>query len=102
METRCNAAHRDFPRLGRRAIVADFDGGDITSDGGARLLRKAEQLTGVIRQCAACFTDHRDPEPGSRRGGPGRSAERSWCARAGRGMTEDEARTRSGGGWTIG
>jgi hypothetical protein len=48
--------------LGRREVVADFDGGDISSDGGALLLRKTEELTGIIRQFAACFTDHRDPD----------------------------------------
>jgi hypothetical protein len=48
--------------LGSRQVLADFDGGDISSDGGALLLRETEQLTGVIRQFAACFTDHRDPD----------------------------------------
>jgi hypothetical protein len=62
METQCNATYLDFPMLGRREIVADFDGGDITSDGGALLLRKTEQLTAIIRQFAACFTDHRNPD----------------------------------------
>ena len=59
METQSNATYLDFPMLGRREIVADFDGGDLTSDGGALLLRTTEQLTGVIRQFAACFADHR-------------------------------------------
>lgn len=62
METPCNATYLDFPMLGRREILADFDGGDITSDGGALLLRQAEQLTAIIRQFAACFTDHRNPD----------------------------------------
>jgi hypothetical protein len=48
--------------LGRREIRADFGGGAITSDGGALLLRKTEQLTAIIRQFAACFTDHRNPD----------------------------------------
>jgi hypothetical protein len=48
--------------LGSRVVLADFDGGDITSDGGALLLRKTEQLTGILRQFAACFTDHRNPD----------------------------------------
>jgi hypothetical protein len=61
MTTECNAAYLDFPTLGRRQVLADFDGGDISTDGGALLLRKAEQLTGIIRQFAACFDDHRDP-----------------------------------------
>jgi Transposase DDE domain group 1 len=52
----------DFPALGSRQVLASFDGGDISSDGGALLLRQVEQLTGIIRQFAGCFTDHRDPE----------------------------------------
>jgi hypothetical protein len=48
--------------LGVRQVLADFDGGDITSDGGALLLRKTEALSGIIHQFAACFTDHRDPD----------------------------------------
>src|SRR3954471_8291639 len=62
METQCNAAYLDFPMLGRRDVLADFDGGDISSDGGALLLRQTEALTGIIRQFAGCFTDHRDPD----------------------------------------
>jgi len=62
MQTQCNADYLDFPMLGRREILADFDGGDITSDGGALLLRQVEQINGIIRQFADCFTDHRDPE----------------------------------------
>jgi hypothetical protein len=48
--------------LGSREVLADFDGGDISSDGGALLLRETERLTGIIRQFAACFTDHRNPD----------------------------------------
>jgi Transposase DDE domain group 1 len=62
MTTECNSAYLDFPILGSRQVLADFDGGDISSDGGALLLRKTEQLTGIIRQFAACFTDHRNPD----------------------------------------
>src|SRR5262245_16134202 len=51
-----------FPALGRRQVLASFDGGDISSDGGALLLRKTEDLTGIIQQFAACFTDYRNPE----------------------------------------
>jgi Transposase DDE domain group 1 len=61
METQCNPAYLDFPMLGRREVLADFDGGAISSDGGALLLRQTEHLTGIIRQFAACFTDHRNP-----------------------------------------
>jgi DDE family transposase len=62
MTTQCNSAYLDFPMLGPRHVLADFDGGDISSDGGALLLREAERLTGIIRQFAACFTDHRKPD----------------------------------------
>jgi Transposase DDE domain group 1 len=62
METQCNPAYLDFPMLGPRQVLADFDGGAISSDGGALLLREAERLTGIIRQFAACFTDHRAPD----------------------------------------
>src|SRR3954451_14558321 len=62
MTTECNASYLDFPMAGPRHVLADFDGGDISSDGGALLLRETERLTGIVRQFAACFTDHRDPE----------------------------------------
>src|SRR4051794_38435352 len=61
MATECNPAYLDFPILGSRQVFADFHGGDISSDGGALLLREAERLTGIIRQFASCFTHHRDP-----------------------------------------
>src|SRR3954447_10667424 len=61
MTTECNSTYLDFPTVGPRQVLADFDGGDISSDGGALLLREAERLTGIIRQFAACFTDHRNP-----------------------------------------
>src|SRR5512135_2979866 len=62
MTTDCNTVYLDFPMLGSRDVLADLDGGAISSDGGALLLRKTEQLTGIIRQFAACFTDHRKPD----------------------------------------
>jgi hypothetical protein len=62
MATQCNSSYLDFPMLGPRRVLADFDGGDISSDGGSLLLRQTEQLTGILRQFAACFTDHRDPD----------------------------------------
>jgi hypothetical protein len=62
MKTECNVSYLDFAMLGSRQVLADFSGGDISSDGGALLLRKTEELTGVIRQFAGCFTDHRNPD----------------------------------------
>ena len=62
MTTECNAASFDFQPLGGRAVTARFDGGAITSDAGGLLLREVEVHTGILRQFAACFTDHRDPD----------------------------------------
>lgn len=49
-----------FPAGAVREVVARFDGGTSTSDGGAMLLREAERVTGFVRPFAASFTDHRD------------------------------------------
>jgi len=46
-------------------LVGRFDGGKITSDGGALLLRETERITGFLGKFAACFTDHRNPKPRS-------------------------------------
>lgn len=62
MATECNQQSFRFHALGRRNVVARFDGGRITSDGGGLLLRETERLTGIIHQFAACFTDYRDPD----------------------------------------
>lgn len=60
--TECNRAELQLHPVGARDLVARFDGGSITSDAGGILLRELEQKTGIIRQFAECFTDHRDPE----------------------------------------
>jgi hypothetical protein len=62
MQTECNTGRFAFQPLGGREVVGAFDGGRITSDAGGLLLREVEQRTGIIRQFAACFVDHRDPE----------------------------------------
>lgn len=62
MPTECNTDRFCFQPLGRREVVGAFDGGTITSDAGGLLLREIEQRTGILRQFAACFIDHRDPE----------------------------------------
>jgi len=62
MSTECNPESLAFHPLGRRDVVARFDGGRITSDAGGLLLRETERLTGILRQFSACYTDHRDPD----------------------------------------
>ena len=62
METQCNGVLFDFQGQNRRDVVATFDGGTITTDGGALLLGEVERITGIIAGFAACFSDHRDAD----------------------------------------
>lgn len=62
METQCNQRTFEFQQVGRREIVARFDGGRVTSDAGGILLREVEDRFRFVERFAACFTDHRDPE----------------------------------------
>ena len=58
----CKRNSLQFHPHGRRQVVAEFDGGKITSDAGGLLLREVDQTFGVIRRFAACFRDCRDPD----------------------------------------
>lgn len=62
MPTQCSAERFEFGRVAGRRVVAAFDGGAITSDAGALLLRQTDQAIGLVDRLAACFTDRRDPE----------------------------------------
>ena len=50
-----------FPAVGRKRVIAAFDGGRLTSDGGVLLLAAAERRIGVAGRLAALFPDGRDP-----------------------------------------
>jgi hypothetical protein len=43
-------------------VEATFDGGHVSSDGGALLLREVDTAFGVVAALARCFTDRRDPD----------------------------------------
>jgi hypothetical protein len=62
MTTECTAQPIVLQAGNDRTLVGRFNGGTICSDGGAILLKQVEQATGIIRQFAGCFTDHRDPD----------------------------------------
>ncbi len=62
METQCTQRSFGFQQVGGREIVARFDGGRVTSDGGGILLREIEERFHLVEKFAACFTDHRDPD----------------------------------------
>ena len=46
-------------KLGGRELVWRFDGGDITSDGGALLLKAADRRYGLTEALAGCVADKR-------------------------------------------
>jgi hypothetical protein len=43
-------------------VEASFEGQQMTTDGGALLLRAVDRRIGLLKRVAACFTDARDPE----------------------------------------
>ena len=49
-----------FQDAGRRQVTGRFNGGRLTSDAGATLLREANRVLGVTERIAQCFVDHRD------------------------------------------
>ena len=62
MQTQCNESRIEFHGLGERVLTADFDGGNIGSDGGVPLIAEVDRMFRVLERYADCFTDHRDPE----------------------------------------
>lgn len=62
MTTDCTSKQYEFQWGGRRRMVASFDGGRISSDGGCVLLREVDLKLGVIGRLAECFIDQRSPE----------------------------------------
>jgi hypothetical protein len=58
--TECNQSSFGFKALGGREIVARFEGGTISSDGGALLLRETDQRLNPIPRLAECFFDGRN------------------------------------------
>jgi hypothetical protein len=61
MQTECRAERSMFGRVEGRSVVAEFDGGTLTSDAGGLLLGAADQRLGLVRRIARCFRDARDP-----------------------------------------
>ena len=61
MPTECSSKAMRFARIEGRDLVADFDGGAITSDGGAVLLGAVDRAVGLVRRFSGCFTDARTP-----------------------------------------
>ena len=61
LQTECRGGSLAFQAVAGRAVQARFDGGALTSDGGAVLLREVDRVTGILGQFTSCFRDYRDP-----------------------------------------
>jgi hypothetical protein len=57
--THCNLATLDFASLGSKAVVADFQGGRLTSDAGVLLLREVGQRLGLFDALDRAIPDPR-------------------------------------------
>lgn len=51
-----------FGALGRREILVDYSGGQLSQDGGVILVSKIDQQLQLSQRLADCFTDQRAPE----------------------------------------
>jgi hypothetical protein len=60
--TECTQSSFGFKACGKREIVARFDGGTISSDGGALLLRQTDQCLNLLPRLGECFLDGRHQE----------------------------------------
>jgi hypothetical protein len=59
--TECNDQTLHFSRLGSKAVLADFQGGRLTTDAGALLLRELGDKLGLFDALDAVIPDPRDP-----------------------------------------
>ena len=60
--TECIQSSFGFEGIGKREIVARFDGGTISSDGGALLLRQTDKRLNLLPRLAASFLDGRQQD----------------------------------------
>jgi hypothetical protein len=59
--TDCTQRTLPFSSVGKKKIQADFNGGHLTSDSGALLLRETDKRLGIIAAIADCLPDPRHP-----------------------------------------
>jgi hypothetical protein len=58
--TNCTTKTFEFPAVKRKSVIAAFDAGRVTSDGGGLLLREAEKRLKLLDPIAEAFPDNRD------------------------------------------
>ena len=59
--TECSQSKFEFEAHFSRRVAAAFDGGTMTSDGGALLLRETDRRLNLLPRLAECFLDRRNP-----------------------------------------
>lgn len=59
--TECTQSSFEFQAHFSREVTARFDGGAMTSDAGALLLRETDRRLNLLPRLATCFEDHRQP-----------------------------------------
>lgn len=57
--TECSQTSFEFGKVGSREVVARFDGGTISSDGGAGLISLVDRKLNLLPRFAQCFLDGR-------------------------------------------
>ena len=60
--TECNRQRVLFSSLRRQKVEADWNGGSLTSDAGAVLLRETDRRIGLIDALNRCISDPRNPD----------------------------------------
>jgi hypothetical protein len=60
--TQCTQSNFEVQAHYSREVVARFDGGAITSDGGALLLRQTDQRLNLLPRFSNCFLDGREQD----------------------------------------
>jgi hypothetical protein len=62
-QTDCIPEQFNFGRTGLRKVIANFQGGSVTSDAGLSLIAALDQKRQITVRFAECFQDYRDPLP---------------------------------------
>jgi Transposase DDE domain group 1 len=60
--TQCTQSSFEFQAHFSRDVVARFDGGTISSDGGSLLLRQTDQRLNLLARFGSCFLDSREQD----------------------------------------
>jgi Transposase DDE domain group 1 len=59
--TKCSEQQFQFSSGNAREVVAEFNGGTITSDGGSLLLQETDKKMKLVSRFSGCFLDGREP-----------------------------------------